>query len=78
MLYRRWHNVTNSNKKATKDNLTKPNQKMTLNKRIGIRLTSIDVERLNTLKQLKKANNEVFNISVLLRNELTKQLENNI
>jgi hypothetical protein len=51
---------------------------MTLNKRIGIRLTSIDVERLNTLKQLKKANNEVFNISVLLRNELTKQLENNI
>lgn len=49
---------------------------MTLNKRIGIRLTSIDVERLNTLKQLKKANNEVLNVSELLRNELTKQLDN--
>ena len=49
---------------------------MTLNKRIGIRLTNIDVERINTLKQLKKANNEVFNISELLRNELTKQLDN--
>lgn len=49
---------------------------MTLNKRIGIRLTSMDVERLNTLKQLKRDKNEVFNISLLLRNELTKQLEN--
>jgi hypothetical protein len=45
---------------------------MIYNKRIGIRLTSIDAERLNTLKRQKKANNEVFNISELIRYELEK------
>ena len=68
------------NKITLYDKSQKPttSNKLRLEQRIGIRLTNIDVERINTLKQLKKANNEVFNISELLRNELTKQLDNNI
>lgn len=51
---------------------------MRLTKRINLRLTDIDFNRINALKQKKIANNEVFNLSVLIRNELTKQLENKI
>lgn len=47
---------------------------MTLNKRIGIRLSTNDVEILNTLKQTKKANNEVFNLSAMIRNEILNKL----
>lgn len=49
---------------------------MTYNKRIGIRLTSNDMEMINALKQLKKANNEVFNLSDIVRKEVTKHLNN--
>ncbi len=51
---------------------------MRLNKRINLRLTDADFNRINALKELKRANNEVFNLSALIRNELNKQLENNI
>lgn len=49
---------------------------MRYNKHILIRISDIDINRINALKQIKKANNEVFNLSALIRNELNKHFEN--
>lgn len=43
---------------------------MTKDKRIAIRLSSIDYDKITALKQRKKAKNEVFNLSKLIRNHL--------
>jgi predicted DNA binding CopG/RHH family protein len=43
---------------------------MTKDKRIAIRLSSIDYAKITALKERKKAKNEVFNLSKLIRNHL--------
>jgi hypothetical protein len=48
---------------------------MTLNRRLNFRLSDADYTKLIALKAKKRANNEVLNISMLIRNELNKQLE---
>jgi hypothetical protein len=48
--------------------------KMTLNKRITIRVSDIDVQQINALKDLKKGNKEVFNLSELVRIEIKKHI----
>lgn len=47
---------------------------MTLNKRILIRITDTDLERLKALKQSKQAKGEAFNLSLLVRNGLSNYL----
>jgi len=47
---------------------------MTLNKRINIRLSDIDCQRINALKELKKGNKEVFNLSDFVRLEIKKHI----
>ena len=43
---------------------------MTKDKRIIVRLSTTDFDRIIALKQTKKAKNEVFNLSELIRNHL--------
>lgn len=43
---------------------------MTKDKRIIVRLSTTDFDRITALKQTKKANNEAFNLSKLIRNHL--------
>lgn len=43
---------------------------MTKDKRIAIRLSSADYIKITALKQTKKAKNEVFNLSAVIRNYL--------
>ena len=43
---------------------------MTKDKRIAIRLSSIDYAKITALKERKKARNEVFNLSAVIRNHL--------
>lgn len=47
---------------------------MTLNKRLNIRVSDIDIEQINALKDLKKSNKEVFNLSELVRLEIKKHI----
>ena len=46
---------------------------MTKDKRIVVRVTSADIEKLNSLKAKKRASNEVFNVSEVLRKQLRKE-----
>ena len=48
---------------------------MRYNKAILIRITDIQLKQINSLKATKKASNEVFNLSDILRKEINKQLE---
>lgn len=48
---------------------------MRYNKAILIRITDIQLKQINTLKATKRASNEIFNLSDILRNEIAKQLE---
>ena len=43
---------------------------MTLNKRLTIRVSDIDMQQINALKHLKKSNKQVFNLSELVRLEI--------
>lgn len=43
---------------------------MTKDKRIIVRLSSIDYAKITALKERKKAKNEVFNLSQVIRNHL--------
>ena len=47
---------------------------MTLNKRLNIRVSDIDIQQINALKDLKKGNKEVFNLSELVRIEIKKHI----
>lgn len=47
---------------------------MTLNKRLTIRVSDIDMQQINALKHLKKSNKEVFNLSELVRLEIKKHI----
>ena len=44
-------------------------------KRIVVRVTSDDMDKLNSLKAKKKASNEVFNVSELVRKQLRKEFK---
>jgi hypothetical protein len=48
---------------------------MRYNKAILIRITDIQLKEINILKATKKASNELFNLSDILRKEIDKQLE---
>ena len=48
---------------------------MRYNKAILIRITDIQLKEINVLKATKKASNELFNLSDILRKEIDKQLE---
>ena len=49
---------------------------MRYEKQINVRLTSDDLIKITTLKEFKKAKNEVFNLSALIRRQVIMQLEN--
>jgi hypothetical protein len=48
---------------------------MRYNKSILIRISDTQLKQINSLKAIKTANNEVFNLSDILRKEIDKQLE---
>ena len=48
---------------------------MRYNKAILIRITDIQLKEINILKATKKASNQLFNLSDILRKEIDKQLE---
>jgi hypothetical protein len=48
---------------------------MRYNKAILIRISDTQLKQINSLKAIKKASNELFNLSDILRKEIDKQLE---
>jgi hypothetical protein len=49
---------------------------MRYNKAILIRITDIQLKQINSLKATKRAKNEVFNLSSIIRQSINKYLEN--
>lgn len=47
---------------------------MTYNKRLNIRVTNDDYVQILKYKDLKNTNNEVFNLSDIVRKEIRKQI----
>ena len=66
--------IKNSQLKQTR--MLKP-KKINLNKRLNIRVSDIDIQQINALKDLKKGNKEVFNLSDLVRLEIKKLITEN-
>lgn len=49
---------------------------MKLNKHIIVRVSIDDKNKIDSLKQTKRAKNEVFNLSSIIRQSINKYLEN--